>query len=193
MRSLASGATAVVLSLLSAHAVTAQTIPSSENSAVARRALDTAWEQLATFRGKKIIVTRTDGSEVRGRLLQLQGDVLTLGEKGLAAEATKQDVVVIKHNRKSYWYVWLLGGALAGSIISCATTSDFGGCFSDEGTVATNERARVTLISLAIFGASIYGSVAMGKDKVVYPMDRLRVGFVPQRDGRLALAASVRF
>ena len=184
---------AVVLSLLRVPAVTAQTIPSSENGAVARRALDTAWEQLATFRGKKIIVTRTDGSEVRGRLLQLQGDVLTLGEKGLVAEATKQDVVVIKHNRKSYWYVWLLGGAFAGSIIACATTSDFGGCFSDEGTVATNERARVTLISLAIFGASIYGSVAMGKDKVVYPRDRLRVGFIPQRDGRLALAASVRF
>lgn len=50
---------------------------------------DGAWARVAGLGGKKIVVIKHDASEIRGRLLRVERDVLVVGLKGLTAEVKK--------------------------------------------------------------------------------------------------------
>ncbi len=101
--------------------------------------------------------------------------------------------------------VGLVAGSVTGQVIGaktheCESELMFASCMTDGGTsgdvagqlLAGAWGSAVGAAVGAAFGALIGASIKTERWEEV-PLDRLRVSFAPQRDGRFALAASVRF
>ncbi len=99
----------------------------------------------------------------------------------------------VRRGRKSNWAegagIGLLVGAATGAIIVVAS-GDCGGGF---GPCPTAGQGAVFLGGLGGVIGLIIGASTTTERWVEVPLDRLRVSFAPQRDGRFALGLSMRF
>jgi len=160
--------------------------------AVRAVAQDPGWGRLGGYRGSTVIVTRTDGAEVRGRVLNLAGDSLAVGGEGRLATVLRPDIVAVTRVRKSWWWAWGLGGLLGGAALSCATTDYFADCMNYG--VYDEDLGRVMAIRYAVLGAAIAASAVMGNDRTVYQVGtapRVGVSLLPANMGRIALTLSL--
>ncbi len=93
--------------------------------------------------------------------------------------------------RKGAGNGFLIGGAI-GFVLGLASGDDPPGWFS----FTAGEKAAIGAVAFGFIGAvigSIAGAASPGDRWEEVPLDRLRVSFRPQRDGRFAFGASVKF
>ncbi len=158
------------------------------------------------------IPTLTPGARVRawnsppadqkvvGTLLEIRSDTLLLQEDGwadttpiLRTAVTRLDISVghMRHTGRGAARGFLFGGAvgaLAGVIIGSSFECGTGDC-GKEGAIAFGAIGAGTGL---LIGALV-GAITTSDRWQEVPVDRLRVGLIPQRNGRVALLASVSF
>jgi len=156
-------------------------------------AQDPGWSALGALRGSTVVVTRTDGAEVRGRVLSLAGDSLAVGGDGRMATVLRPDVISVTQVRKSWWWAWGLGGLIGGAALSCATTDYFTDCMNYG--VNDEDLGRVMAIRYAVLGTAIAASAIMGNDRTVFQAGvapRVGLSVLNAGTGRVALTLSLR-
>ena len=111
--------------------------------------------------------------------------------QGLAAEVSRVNVALVRHHRKSWWPLWLLGGLVLGVGVACGIVAPDSNVCSDFGD--TSQDGKAALAFYSILGGSIVGSVLMGKDETVYRSGSgLNLGVVPSGRG-FVVGGSFRF
>ena len=133
-----------------------------------------------------------------GTLARIDADTLVVGARAIAVEwVTRLEVSRGQKSRVGRGAVvgGLIGGAIGlGLAIAWVANdcefADTSGCGSEVGIIAAG--AAIVGLPGAGIGAAI-GAVQRTDRWEEVPLDRLRVSFAPQRDGRFGLGLSVRF
>ena len=148
------------------------------------------------------LVTRLDVSRARG--LSSKGAAIgalvggglgaaaELGPAGIAFGAGVGALLGTGSSARKGAGIGLLIGAATGAVIGFASGDDGPGWFS----FTAEEKAALGAVGLGGLGAVIgliAGAASSGERWEEVPLNRLRVSFGPQRDGRFGFGASVRF
>ncbi len=158
------------------------------------------------------IPTLTPGARVRawnsqpaderfvGTLLEIRGDTLSLQGEGradttriLRTAVTRLDISAgqMRHTGRGAARGFLIGGAvgaLAGFLIEPGTCYFDSGCRELDALVGGAFGAGTGLLI-----GTVVGAITTSDRWQEVPVDRFRVGLLPQRNGRVALLASVSF
>ena len=120
------------------------------------------------------------------------GAAAELGPAGIAFGAGVGALLGTGSSARKGAGIGLLIGAATGAVIGFASGDDGPGWFS----FTAEEKAALGAVGLGGLGAVIgliAGAASSGERWEEVPLDRVRVSFGPQRDGRFGLGASVRF
>ncbi len=162
-------------------------------------AIATAQDSLPVRAGDRVRVTAPDLGirKQAGRFEALRADtmVVAVADSTMTfpvAFVTRLEVSRGQKSRAGQGAgIGLVGGGLLGFLISSGT------CSGESFLIRTREACiRVSTVGGAVVGTFLglaVGAVIMTDRWQEVPLDRVRVSFGPQRDGRLGVGASVRF
>ena len=127
-----------------------------------------------------------------GILTRLAADTLVVGTTPIAVERVTR--LEVSHGKRSNAAMGAAIGMLVGAGFGALAYLDPDESSCSGYCVTTRDLAPFFVGGFAFAGLVVGGVIGVRREQWrPLPLDRLRVGIVPQRDGRFALGASVRF